>query len=423
MTSTATNDDTRKQKRVKLTEDLERFSYFYDTLLYPHLTEAQKNELEETATKLCTHGKGISACDESAGTIGKRFEAVHVENTVENRQMYRQMLFETDGVNEYLSGIILDPETLYQRSTNDGRAFPEVLMRNGIVPGVKVHLKVYTLPGTNGDTVMQGLDSLAMRAREYYKAGARFAKWRSPLTIQVQNTASTQKDGSKLPLDSLITNPSDLAIQANMKDLARYALICQSEGLMPIVEPDISIVGTHTLDQAVKINIKVQSTLFKALVDHGVFLPGCTLKSNMIHPGKDCTIRSYSVHEIASANIFVLQQSFPVAMKGTNYLSGGQTLKQASARLAAINKMASHPSMACPWNLSFSWSAAIQLPLLELCKTSLQNTNSGKDNILQQVLPHMAKLYKKELLVASLAAKGIWHEDVKESDGHHSVSE
>jgi fructose-bisphosphate aldolase class I len=157
------------------------------------------------------------------------------------------MLFEAEGCENYLSAAILDPETLYQRS-DGGLLFPELLTQKGIVPGVKPHLKVYTLPGTNGDTVMQGLDSLADRCKEYYAAGARFAKWRSPLVIDTEKLC-----------------PTDLAIKANMHDLARYALICQSEGLMPIVEPDISLSGSHTLEEAIDVNIRVQSELFKAM--------------------------------------------------------------------------------------------------------------------------------------------------------------
>ena len=340
--------------------------------------------LENTAAAIATSGKGITACDESPGTIGKRFEQVGIENTPENRRLYRQMLFTAPGCENYLSAAILDPETLYQKS-DDGILFPKLLSQRGIVPGVKPHLKVYTLPGTNGDTVMQGLDSLAERCRQYYQAGARFAKWRSPLVIDVANG-----------------RPTNLAIHANMHDLARYALICQSEGLVPIVEPDISLTGSHTLEDAVRINIRVQSDLFQAMRDHGVYLPGTTLKPNMINPGKDCPT-SYSVAQIAQANVYVLQNTFPVAMKGANYLSGGQTLAQAAARLSAINQT----GQTTPWNLSFSWSQALQMPLLELCK--------GSEGVLK--LDQMAKLYVEELQVASAAAKGeyVW----KKGDGDH----
>merc|ERR1712176_1155408 len=221
--------------------------------------------------------------------------------------------------------------------------------------------------------VMQGLDSLAERAKKYYEAGARFAKWRSPLVIDVANG-----------------RPTDLAIRTNMHDLARYALICQSEGLMPIVEPDISMGGTHTLEDAIDVNIRVQSELFKAMIDHGVYMAGSTLKPNIVNPGRDCP-KSYSVEEIADANIFVLEQSFPVAMKGANFLSGGQTLSQGAARLSAMNKVKGNG----PWNLSFSWSQALQLPLLDLCK--------GKDEL---QLDEMSKLYVDELKIASAASKG-----------------
>lgn len=236
------------------------------------LSDAQKAALRETAQKVATPGKGITACDESAGTIGGRFEAVGIENTEENRRRYRQMLFTAPGCEQYLSAAILDPETLYQKA-DDGTLFPQVLTKRGIVPGVKPHLKVYTLPGTNGDTVMQGLDSLAVRCKEYYQAGARFAKWRSPLVIDTEKQC-----------------PTDLAIRANMHDLARYALICQSEGLMPIVEPDISLSGSHTLEEAVQVNSRVQAELFKAMIDHGIYMPGSTLKPSIINPGHDCPL-------------------------------------------------------------------------------------------------------------------------------------
>lgn len=347
------------------------------------LSPEQKAALVETAQKVATPGKGITACDEGPATIGARFEAVGIANSEETRRQYRQMLFTAEGCENYLSAAILDPETLYQKS-DDGKPFPQVLSERGIVPGVKPHLKVYELPGTNGDTVMQGLDSLAVRAREYYNAGARFAKWRSPLVINIEKGC-----------------PTDLAIKANMHDLARYALICQSEGLMPIVEPDVSLSGTHTLEQAVDINIKIQSELFKAMLDHGVYMPGTTLKPNIINPGKKCPV-GYAVEQIAEANIYVLEQSFPVAMPGANFLSGGQTLSQAAARLSAMNKIKGKG----PWNLSFSWSQALQLPLLDLCK--------GKDSL---QLEDMSKLYIEELKIASAASLGEY--EWPSGDGDH----
>lgn len=220
---------------------------------------------------------------------------------------------------------------------------------------------------------MQGLDSLAARLKEYKAAGAVFAKWRSPLEIGPGK-------------------PSDLAIEANMKDLARYALICQDEGLVPIVEPDVSLKGDHDLPTAVVANVRIQSALYKAMLDHGVYMEGTILKVNMVNPGKSCPT-PYTVEQIAEANVQVLQQCMPVAIPGVNYLSGGQNLEDAAARLSAMNKFAE--TTRCPWNLSFSWSAALQMPLFELCR--------GKDDL---PLEEMSKLYAKELKIASAASTG-----------------
>ena len=318
--------------------------------------------------------------------MGSRFEDVGVANSEETRRVYRQMLF-TPRAADYLSAVILDPETLYQKN-DDGEAFPAALSAMGVVPGVKPHLKVYELPGQNGNTVMQGLDSLAARCKEYYNAGARFAKWRSPINIDVSNG-----------------QPSQLIIDTNMLDLARYALICQSEGLCPIVEPDISLTGDHTLEDAVAINIKVQSALYHAMLEHGVYMEGTTLKPNIVNPGKSCAT-SYSVEEIAQANLDVFARCFPTAMPGANYLSGGQSLEDAAARLSMINKM-KQPNH--PWNISFSWSAAIQLPILDLCK--------GKGGELP--LEEMEQLYIDELKIASDASLGQYEPPAGASDGAH----
>lgn len=338
------------------------------------LSETEKAHLVTIAAMIGTPGKGITACDEGPGTIGDRFEAVGVVNTEENRRAYRQVLFESEGANEFLSAAILDPETLYQKSSTNGELFPKVLMARGIVPGVKPHLKIFALPGQNGATVMQGLDSLAVRCAEYKAAGCEFAKWRSPLEIDVANG-----------------QPSDLTIETNMRDLARYALICQSQGLVPIVEPDISLKGTHDLETAVRVNVKVQSELFHQMNLHGVYMEGAVLKSNMVNPGKDCPV-SYTVEEIAEANLQVFRRCFPTAMTTANFLSGGQSLEDASARLDAINKRKGRKD---PWNLSFSWSAAVQMPLFQLCK--------GKDGL---QLEAIGALYVAELAIASAAALG-----------------
>ena len=222
-----------------------------------HLSIERKESLASIATALATTGKGITACDESAGTIGTRLDAVGIENTEENRRKYRQMLFETEGANTYLCGAILDPETLTQKSTTNGQLFPNVLESLNIITGVKPHLKTYTLPGTGGDTVMQGLDSLSVRLATYYAQGARFTKWRAPLEIDAEHG-----------------RPSRLAIEANMRDLARFALISQAEGLVPIVEPDVVLTGNHDLPLAVAANTEIAAMLYHSMLEHGVFMEG-----------------------------------------------------------------------------------------------------------------------------------------------------
>lgn len=343
-----------------------------------HLSQHIKDDLLRVANHLASKGKGITACDESSGTIGTRFAAVGVENTDENRRQYRQMLFETPGINAYLCGAILDPETLLQKSLPSNEYFPKVLSSLDIIPGVKPHLKTYTLPGTGGDTVMQGLDSLAVRLKEYYQQGARFTKWRSPLEINV-----------------LEGRPTQLVIESNMRDLARFALISQSEGLVPLVEPDVVLTGDHNLEMAVAINTEIASMLYHNMLKHGVFMEGCILKVNMVNPGQSCA-KKYSVNEIAQTNVDVLRRTMPAAIPGVNYLSGGQCLSDACARLSAINQIAN--TVACPWNISFSWSAAIQMPLFELCR-------NGR-GLTADVLADMSKLYLEELAMASKASLG-----------------
>jgi len=338
-----------------------------------HLSVATKKELEAVCELIGTPGKGITACDEGPATIGSRFEAVGIANSEERRRVYRQMLFEAPGASQYLSAAILDPETVYQAS-DSGQLFPERLSGMGIVPGFKPHLKVFELPGQNGATVMQGLDSLGARAEAFREAGCRFAKWRSPLAIDVANS-----------------QPSRLVVEANMRDLARYALICQAVGVVPIIEPDVSLSGDHDLETAVAVNVQVQSELYKACLDHGVYMEGCILKSNIVNPGKQCP-KAYTVEEIADANLAVLRRTMPAAIKSANFLSGGQSLADAAARLSVMNQRKGNS----PWNLSFSWSAALQMPLFALCKDS-----NG-----ELLLDDMSKLYAAELKIAGAAALG-----------------
>ena len=373
------------RKRAREEESsLEAIPSFISTHSGKHLSSSTKESLISIANALATSGKGITACDESADTIGKRFEGVGIANTEENRRMYRGMLFKVKGINKFLCGAILDPETLKQKD-NDGYLFPAVLHSQNILVGVKPHLKVYELPGTSGDTVMQGLDSLAARLKTYYEQGARFTKWRSPLEIDV--------DAGR---------PTRLAIESNMRDLARFALISQAEGMVPLVEPDVVMKGKHGLEIAIAINTEVASCLYREMLLAGVLMEGCILKTNMVCPGTSCP-SFYSAEEIASATLTVLKRTIPTAIPGVNYLSGGQSLQDAAGRLNAINKA---KDRSCPWNLSFSWSAAIQMPLIDLCK--------GRSS-LKEALKDMEALYLAELQTAAKASTGkleggVWEE-------------
>jgi fructose-bisphosphate aldolase class I len=349
------------------------------------LSDEKRLELEAVVAHIGQPGMGISACDESGRTINPRFEKVGVEATEEKRRAYRQMLFEADGAPQYVSAAILDPETVFQKATC-GTPLPQLLSARGILPGVKPSLTTYKMPGCDGETVMQGLDNLAERLKEYKAAGCVFAKWRSPLTIDIASG-----------------KPSQLVIEANMRDQARYALICQSEGIVPIVEPDVVLAGDHTLEDAIEVNVRVLTLLYTALADHGVHLDGTILKVNMVNAGKDCST-TYSTEEIADANLRTLRRAVPVAVRTINYLSGGQPLNEAAARLDTINKLkaARGGDRYAPWNLSYSWSAAIQMPLFDLCKDS----SLEKDAASGLPVKAMSQTYVAHLKIASSAAIG-----------------
>jgi fructose-bisphosphate aldolase class I len=349
------------------------------------LSDEAKAKLEAVVEHIAQPGKGISACDESGRTINPRFEKVGMKPTEDLRRAYRQMLFEAEGASDYVSGVILDPETVFQKSST-GVPLPKVCADRGMLPGVKPSLTAYKLPGCDGETVMQGLDNLAERLREYKAAGCVFAKWRSPLDI-----------------DIAAGKPSQLAIECNMRDQARYALICQSEGFVPIVEPDLVLKGTHTLEDAVEINVRVNNLLFQAMAEHGVHLDGAILKVNMVNAGKDCS-QAYSFEQIADANLRTLRRALPVSVRSVNYLSGGQTLRDAAARLDAINRLKAKRGgdRYAPWNLSYSWSAAVQLPLFELCRDAALERDAASG----LPLAAMAAAYVTNLKIASAAAKG-----------------
>jgi fructose-bisphosphate aldolase class I len=295
--------------------------------------------LTATARALVAPGKGILAADESSGTIKKRFDSIGVESTEANRRAYRQMLFTTPGAAEHISGVILYDETIRQ-STDDGVPFPKLLETQGVVPGIKVDAGAKALAGSPGETVTEGLDGLRERLAEYSTLGARFAKWRATYTIT----------------DDL---PSNYCISVNAHALARYAALCQEAGIVPIVEPEVLMDGTHTIERAQLVTAFVLEAVYRELVDQRVALQGTLLKPNMVLAGYECPTQATD-DDVARRTIDVFRWTVPAAVPGIVFLSGGQSDEQATARLDAMNKLGPHP-----WELSFSYGRALQAPALK----------------------------------------------------------
>ncbi len=291
--------------------------------------------LTETATALVAPGKGILAADESAGTIEKRFDAIGVESTEESRRAYRDLLFTAAGSSELISGVILYDETLRQRSA-DGTPFAELLVRHGIVPGIKVDLGAKPLALCPGETVTEGLDGLRERFAEYYELGARFAKWRAVISITAEI-------------------PSETCIHANAHALGRYAALAQEAGLVPIVEPEVLMDGDHTIERSFDVTSRVQRAVFAELADQRVALEGMLLKPNMVLSGYECPAQA-SAEEVAEATLRCLRDEVPSAVPGIVFLSGGQSDEAATEHLNAINA-APGPK---PWELTFSYGRALQ---------------------------------------------------------------
>ncbi|KAG8192981.1 hypothetical protein JTE90_028101 [Oedothorax gibbosus] len=327
---------------------------------FSYLTEQQQTDLKNIAEAIVAPGKGILAADESTGTMGKRLSNIGVENTEENRRIYRQLLFTADkSMDNYISGVILFHETLFQK-TDDGVLFPTVLQNRGIIPGIKVDKGVIDLMGTDGETTTQGLDDLSTRCAEYYKLGCRFAKWRCVLKIREHT-------------------PSPLAILENANVLARYATECQKNGIVPIVEPEILPDGDHDLERCQKVTEKVLAAVYKALSDHHVFLEGTLLKPNMVTPGQSCT-KKYTPQDIAKATVTALQRTVPAAVPGVTFLSGGQSEEEASVHLDALNK---YPGKK-PWALTFSYGRALQASALKAWAGKNESIKAGQDEMLKR---------------------------------------
>jgi fructose-bisphosphate aldolase class I len=323
--------------------------------------EMNTGDLDTTIRALMTSGKGILAADESNATIARRFEALGIEATEENRRLYRQMLFTTPGMSQFISGVILFDETLRQRA-DDGRSFVEILARVGITPGIKVDRGAKPLAGAQGERVTEGLDGLRERLGEYLALGARFAKWRAVIAIG---------DGQ----------PSTACLEANAHALARYAALCQDAGLVPIVEPEVLMDGDHSIDRCFEVTEATLDRVFGALRNQRVILEHVLLKPSMVLPGTESP-RQASVQEVAETTVRCLRRAVPAAVPAVVFLSGGQDAQVATAHLNAMNAMAtSHP-----WRLSFSFARALQGPALEAWRGERHNVSAG-----QQAFYHRAR--------------------------------
>ena len=323
------------------------------------------SELQKTINDLIAPGKGVLAADESSGTIAKRFSSINVESTEETRRAYRSLLLTSPEIKKYLVGVILFEETLVQ-TDNEGNLFPKLLEEQGIVPGVKVDKGTIPLLGASGDLITQGLDGLAERLSIYKKQGARFTKWREVYEIGENN-------------------PTHLGIQANAETLARYAAICQDNGFIPIVEPEILMDGTHSIEQCEKITERVLHAVFQALHQHGVMLEYMLLKPNMVLPGKESG-QPVIAKEVAERTLRVLRRAVPAAVPSINFLSGGQSSDDATKNLYAMNT----DTGAKPWVLSFSFARALQQPALSIWKGEDRNKIAAQEAFTERLSANSA---------------------------------
>jgi len=309
-------------------------------------------QLESTARALVSSGKGILAADESHPTLGRRFSALGIENTEESRRVYRQMMFTTPGVAEFISGVILFDETIRQQA-DDGTPLGELLAKRGMIPGIKVDKGTKALAGAAGELITEGLDGLRERLAEYRGLGARFAKWRAVITI-----------GSGIP--------TSYCIDTNAHALARYAALCQEAGLVPIVEPEVLMDGDHTIERSFEVTSRTLHAVFTELRDQRVHPEEILLKPNMVLSGYSCPEQA-SHDEVAGHTLKCFSRHVPAAVPGIVFLSGGQSDEQASENLNAINSLGQQP-----WVLSFSYGRALQAPALKAWGGSADKVEAGQ---------------------------------------------
>ena len=334
--------------------------------------------LPEIANTMVEKGRGILAADESTPTCAKRFDSIGVDSTEANRNAYRDMLFTTSGMEEFISGVILFDETIRQSTVKDGTPFPEYLTNLNVIPGIKVDKGAHPLPGTEGEKVTEGLDGLDARLKEYFELGARFAKWRAVITISE-------------------TEPSSTCVAANAHALARYAALCQENGIVPIVEPEILMDGSHTIEDSFVVTEEVLHSVFYELYGQNVLLEGMILKPNMVLSGYKC-LEQASIDEVAEMTVTVMKRCVPSAVPGIAFLSGGQSNENATAHLNSMNKILGNHN---PWNLTYSYGRALQAPSLNAWRGKEENVPVAQD-----------AFYKRAKL-NSLATKGDYSSDME----------
>lgn len=325
------------------------------------------SELESTINDMVSKGRGILAADESTGTIAKRFKSIDVEASEENRRIWRSLLVSTEGLGEYISAIILFEETLNQK-IDSGDLIQQAAWAQKIVPGIKVDKGTTALALSPGDLITQGLDGLSERLQGYKSQGARFAKWREVYAVDQHL-------------------PSQHGIQANAEMLARYAAACQAEGIVPIVEPEVLMDGTHDIERHAEVTQAVQLAVFEALHRHKVVLELMILKPNMVLPGKE--LRRAEPDEVAAATLRVFRRTVPAAVPSINFLSGGLGPEEATANLNALNQQAAD----APWKLSISYGRALQQTALQAWHGKAENVAAAQQALLKRArLNHLAML-------------------------------
>ncbi len=353
----------------------------------------RSDDLESVALTLVAEGKGILAADESIPTLTRRFDTLGIQSTEQSRRTYREMLFTSPGAAEFISGAIMYDETIRQKSSG-GAPLAEALTVQGILPGIKVDTGAKPLAGSPDETVTEGLDGLRDRLREYHGMGARFAKWRAVIHVT----------------DAL---PSSACVRANAHALARYASLCQEQELVPIVEPEVLMDGSHTIERCEEVTGIVLHAVFHALFEQGVALEGILLKPNMVLAGKECALQA-SIEEVAIATLRCLHRH-PAAVPGIVFLSGGQNARLATAHLNAINRLPGPK----PWKISFSYGRALQDPALEAWHGRDENLAAGQQALSRRARSNGAASvgkYTDEMEMASPSAddpphRRDWHDD------------